>query len=84
MTDEHKQKISEACKGKTKNQDSVWVTNGYHRTRVRRDTVENYLKQGYWLGKKLFTDKFIAWNKGLTKETDDRVSKYIDSRKNKK
>ena len=81
MTDEHKKKISESCKGKTKNNGTVWVTNGNIRTRVKKEELNIYLNNGFHLGKKLSNEVITPWNKGLTKDTDYRVKKYIEHRK---
>lgn len=80
MTEEHKLKISTSCKGKTKNNGKIWITNGENITRIFPEEFEKYEQQGYTKGKKLTGVKQIPWNKGLTKE-DPRVKKYIDNRK---
>lgn len=48
-------------------------------TTVFRDDIEYYLSIGYKFGRPNFSA--IAWNKGLTKETDERVSKYSEHRR---
>ena len=80
MTDEHKKKISESSKGKTRNNGKIWVTDGKNPTRIFPEQLQEYILRGFVRGKKVEGKQQIPWNKGLTKE-DLRVQKYIDNRK---
>ena len=80
MTDEHKKKISESSKGKTRNNGTIWVTDGKNLTRIFPEQLQEYILRGFVRGKKIEGKQQIPWNKGLTKE-DPRVQKYIDNRK---
>lgn len=53
------------------------MTNGEINKMVTLDEVEDYKSKGFYFGK---TCNIVAWNKGLTKETDERVMKYTTSR----
>ena len=57
----------------------ICVTDGVNNKMILPDDLELYESKGYYKGKTI-KNKKPAWNKGLTKETDDRVSKYTDSR----
>ena len=60
-----------------------WTFKYVHKgTQIKRcntkDIYESFLLNGWEKGKGL-----TAWNKGLTKETDERVKKYVDSQTGK-
>ena len=80
MTEEHKQKISKANKGVSRNKGKIWITDGSKVTRINKEDFTEWEKDGFCLGKKLKHKPQVAWNKGLTKD-DPRVKAYLDSRK---
>lgn len=80
MNDLHKQRISASCKGKTKNNGTVWLSKDGRRTRVSADKVDAMLADG-WIRGKITSVKQVPWNKGLTAESDERVRLYIEHRK---
>ncbi len=80
MTEDHKQKISQSCKGKAKNTGKIWITNGVNITRIYPSELESYINKGYTRGKKQQGKTQVPWNKGLTIK-DSRVQKYIKNRK---
>lgn len=75
MTKEHKQKISESCRGITKNNGKIWVTNGYQTTRIYPQDFEEWKLRGYDRGKKLIDRPQTSWNKGLKAINDPRVAR---------
>lgn len=84
-TDEMREKMREAMKNSPKHkeamerrkQDKEWkaaqAQRALHATKVRTNEPWNKGKKGVQ----------VAWNKGLTKDTDERVAKYIASREDK-
>lgn len=80
MTEEHKKRISDSCKGITKNNGKIWITNGEQLTRIFPEELDTYTKRGFVRGKKLNKKEYVPWNKGLTKE-DPRVQQYIQNRR---
>lgn len=50
-------------------------TNGTLNKMISEDEVQEYESIGWYRGK-TYKQKPVAWNKGLTKETDKRVEKY--------
>ena len=80
MTEQHKENISKSCKGKTKNNGKIWITNGELITRINPEELSLYEQKGYTRGKRLNNKHYVPWNKGLTRE-DPRVNKYIENRK---
>lgn len=82
MTKEHKEKISIANKGKSRNKGKIWITNGFHITRIYKDDLSQWQEKGYLQGKKLVNKPQVAWNKGLTKN-DPRVKSYLNKRNSK-
>ena len=84
MTQEHKQKISQANLGKTRNNGKIWVTNGYETTRIMPEQFSEYQDKGFERGKKLLNKPQVAWNKGLKATEDERVARQRRvSKKNK-
>lgn len=75
MTNEHKQKISQANLGKTRNQGKIWITNGFEITRISPTEFEVWKVKGYTRGKKLINRPQVAWNKGLKASEDERVAR---------
>lgn len=53
-------------------------TNGFVNKMLRPEEVQEYIDRGFYKGKTMSGKH--AWNKGLTKETDERVKKYSDKR----
>lgn len=88
-TQETKNKISKSNKGKKRtleqnianrlrNQNKVWIYKDNIQTTIPKDSLETFIKEG-WIRGRLKNSK-PAWNKGLTKESDERVAKYTKSR----
>ena len=75
MTEEHKLKISMSNKGKSRNNGKIWITNGYHITRIFIEEFNSWELQGYRKGKKLIDKPQTAWNKGLKATQDSRVAR---------
>lgn len=75
MTNEHKQKISQANLGKTRNNGKIWVTNGFETTRILPSDFGLWEAKGYVRGKKLLNRPQTAWNKGLKAADDPRVAR---------
>lgn len=73
MTEEHKRKISEACKGKSKNKGKICINNGTKMKLVPAEELPTYEQQGYVRGR-YFKD-YQPWNKGLKAAKDERVAK---------
>lgn len=69
-----------------KSKDRIWINNGEINKKVKKEELNLYLDRGFIIGQ--LKKERIAWNKGLTKETDERVLKNAEatskSRKNKK
>lgn len=61
-----------------RNLGKVWLHKGDKNTTVPKEKVNEYLQDGWERGR---ICNATAWNKGLTKETDERVRKYADKRK---
>lgn len=80
-TDESKQKMSERAKNRphpptTKGR--ICYTNGKDNKLLTSDKFEEYENLGWWKGKTC--EKRIPWNKGLTKDSDERISKMSQER----
>ena len=75
LTEEHKKKICEACKGKSKNINKIWITDGFNLKRIYESDLQEWLIKGYVKGKKLIDRPQKAWNKGLKASDDPRVAK---------
>lgn len=73
MTEDHKRKISEACKGKSKNKGKICVNNGIEVKLIQVEDFAEYEKQGFVRGR-YFRDR-QPWNKGLKATEDSRVAK---------
>lgn len=58
----------------------IWITNGKENHCIKEKDLEFWKDKGFYRGR---TVNLIAWNKGLTKDTDDRVKKYVDTRNKK-
>lgn len=81
MTDEHKRKISESCKGKSKNKGKIYINNGIECKSICPQDLEKYIKLGYCIGR-YFKD-YKPWNKGLKASNDPRVAKMRRLKKEK-
>lgn len=89
-TDETKKKISNSLRGKKRTEEQnqknrernigrKWIhKDGINKT-VSYNQLQTYLDDGWLIGR-LEIIKHIPWNKGLNKETDNRVKKYGISR----
>lgn len=88
-TDEVKKKISDSLKGKKRTEEQnqrnrernigkKWMNKDGVNTTVSPDNVDKFLNGGWSLGR-LEINKRVAWNKGLSRETDGRVKKYCES-----
>lgn len=73
MTEDHKRKISEACKGKSKNKGKICVNNGIEVKLIQVEALAEYEKQGFVRGR-YFKDH-QPWNKGLKATEDERIAK---------
>lgn len=73
MTNDHKQKISESCKGKSKNKGKICINNGVEMKLIEEIDFPEYEKLGYVRGR-YFSD-YQPWNKGLKAIEDERVAK---------
>ena len=80
MTEEHRKKISESCKGKSKNKGKICINNGSNVKLIEVEDFPLYESKGYVRGR-YFKD-YRPWNKGLKATQDERVSKM--RRKSKK
>lgn len=80
MTEEHRKKISESCKGKSKNKGKICINNGSNVKLIEVRDFPLYESEGYVRGR-YFKD-YQPWNKGLKATQDERVSKM--RRKSKK
>lgn len=81
FTDEVRKKMSESAKkrehfGTTNGR--IYFTDGKNNKCVKPNEVEYYDNLPNWYRGR--TVNMSAWNKGLTKETDNRVAKYTESR----
>lgn len=64
-----------------RNKNKTWVNNGVEQHTIPLKKLNEYLAKG-WINKKLPTNKPV-WNKGKTKETDLRLLKMSNDRKEK-
>lgn len=89
-SEETRLKISSSNKGKKRtleqnkansfrNKNKAWIKKGNIQKTVSLEELNFYLSQGWEKGR--LKNKVPAWNKGLTKESDPRVNKYAESRK---
>lgn len=83
FTPEVRSKMSEKAKNRphpptTKNR--KYVTNGIQNKCVKDCDIEIYISQGWWIGKTII-NPFVPWNKGLSKETDERLRSVSENRK---
>lgn len=80
-----KKKISESNKGKKRteaqnlanslrNKNRRWINNGTVQKTVKLEDLDKFLSEGWVAGR--LPNKVPGWNKGLTKETDERVLRY--------
>ena len=46
MTPEHKKKISDSCKGKTRNKGKIYVTNGVEVHSIQESELDSYVERG--------------------------------------
>lgn len=58
----------------------ISYTNGKQNKMLKPDQIEEYENLGWWKGKTIYNKK-EPWNKGLTKETDERLLKNSRNRK---
>ena len=84
-SDEAKEKMSERAKRRNNHKPTtagrIYYTNGEINKCIKPEDVEYWESQGFYKGK---TCKNItAWNKGLTKETDERLQKISEAKKEK-
>ena len=81
-TPEARQKISESNKRRDLSSFTTkgrsWYTNGENNVFIKPDEIEKYESLGYYKGRKT---NVVPWNKGLTKETDERLKKVSDDKK---
>lgn len=78
FTSEVRRKMSEKAKQREHKPTTLGrksMTNGVDNKMVTPDMFDYYISLGYYFGK---TCNMTAWNKGLTKETDERVRKLAD------
>ena len=80
-TDESKEKMSRAAikrEHPPTTAGRICYTDGTNNKLIKPDEIPYYESLSWYRGKT--TSGKPAWNKGLTKETDERVAKYTDSR----
>ncbi len=77
MSPEHRKRISNSCKGKTKNKGRIYINNGKELRSIVPEDLDKYLELGYVKGR-YFGDK-QPWNKGLKATEDERVKKMSRS-----
>jgi len=58
----------------------IWYNDGTHSKCISRDKVPQYEQNG-WVKGRLFNECYKPWNKGLTVDTDERVKKHNDTKK---
>lgn len=75
MTPEHKKKISDSCKGKTRNKGKIYVTNGVEVHSIQESELDSYVERGFRRGRLKTGETRVAWNKGLKATDDPRVAK---------
>lgn len=73
MTEEHKRKISESCKGKSKNKGKIYIHNDAEVKTIMPKEFPTYEALGYVRGRYLAGSQ--PWNKGLKATDDPRVAK---------
>lgn len=89
-SEDTKNKISASNKGKKRtaeqnlanslrNKNKRWINNGVIQKTVPLENLVEFLNDGWIEGR--LKNKAPAWNKGLTKDSDDRVAKYSNQRK---
>lgn len=79
-SEESKQKMSEKAKKREHmptTRGRKTYTDGKQNKMILPEEVEYYESIGWWHGK---TTNQVPWNKGLKKETDERVAKYTEKR----
>lgn len=75
MTEEHKRKISESCKGKSKNKGKICINNGVEMKLIEEKDFPEYESKGYVRGR--YFGKYQPWNRGLKAIEDERVAKTV-------
>ena len=75
MTEEHKRKISESCKGKSKNKGKICINNGVEMKLVEKKDFPEYEKLGFVRGR--YFGDYKPWNTGLKATEDERVAKTV-------
>lgn len=89
-SEETKKKISNSNKGKKRtleqnkanserNKNKIWIKKDNIQTTIQKEDLDFYLIQGWSLGR--LKNSKPAWNKGLTKETDERVNQCSKQRR---
>ena len=73
MTEEHKRKISESCKGKSKNKGKICINNGVEMKLIEEKDFSKYEILGFVRGR--YFNEYQPWNKGLKATEDERVAK---------
>lgn len=73
MTEEHRRKISESCKGKSKNKGKICINNGKEVKLIKESDFSQYEKMGFVRGR--YYNEYQPWNKGLKASEDSRVAK---------
>ena len=79
LSPESKKKHSDANKKFYLNEENrIWINNGQSNKRIAESEWVNYQADGWVKG--MLKAKKPVWNKGLTKETDERVKQISDNR----
>ena len=73
MTEEHNRKISESCKGKSKNKGKICINNGAEMKLIEEKDFPEYGKQGFVRGR--YFNGYQPWNKGIKATDDERAVK---------
>lgn len=81
LSDEARKKMSDKAKQrhpKPTTSGRKWVTDGVKNVFAKQEDIQSLLEKGFTFGRVIQNE---VWNKGLTKDTDERVKKYSDTRK---
>lgn len=83
FTKEVRKKMSDKAKNRPHPPTTLgrkFITNGINNKCVEVENIDYWLSQGWYLGKTI-KDNYIPWNKGLSKNTDERLMKVSEDRK---
>lgn len=78
LTKESKLKHSEATKKYYQSHKFIWLTNGVDNIRIDENVAQQYFEEGWRRG--ICRKNSTPWNKGLTKDADERILKISEKR----